>query len=61
MEYRGIQYQIVQTANPTGSVYIPGRRSKSGTANKRLLAIRHAETAIDNAIKVGPTKTPTKQ
>jgi hypothetical protein len=55
---------VVQTASPTGwkwTVYVPGRPPKSGTAVNRLFAIRHAEVAIEKAIKVKPAKTPTKQ
>jgi hypothetical protein len=63
MEYKGIQYQIVQTANPTGfkwTVHIAGRPPKTGTARSRELAARLAEIVIDEAIRVKPSK-PLKQ
>jgi hypothetical protein len=62
MDYKGIPYSVVQTANPTGwkwTVYIPGRRPKSGTATSRPVAIVHAEIAIENAIKVKSAKPQT--
>jgi hypothetical protein len=64
MEYKGIQYQVVQTANPTGfkwTVHIAGRPLKTGIARSRELAIRLAEIAIDGAIRVKPSKPPLKQ
>jgi hypothetical protein len=54
-EYSGIPYSVVQTANPNGrkwTIYVPGKRPKSGMALNRPSAIRLAETAIDKAIKV---------
>jgi hypothetical protein len=64
MERNGIPYSVVQTANPTGwkwTIFIPGRRPKSGTALSRAIAIRVAELAIDKAIKVKRTKPASKQ
>jgi len=55
MEHNGIPYSVVQTANPTGwkwTIYIPGKRPKSGVTFNRDAAIRIAEHAIDKAIKV---------
>jgi hypothetical protein len=64
MEHNGIAYNVVQTANPTGwkwTIYVPGKRPKSGTALNRAIAIRVAELAIDKAIKVKVTKPAPKQ
>jgi hypothetical protein len=63
MEHRSVQYQVVQTANPTGwkwTIYVPGRRPKTGTASNRSMAIRLAEIAIDKAIRVKSAKRPVK-
>jgi len=54
-EHRGIQYSVVQTSSPTGwkwTVRLDEQRTKIGTAPSRMAAIRLAETAIDNSIKV---------
>jgi hypothetical protein len=64
MEYKGIQYQVVQTANPTGfkwTVHIAGRPPKAGITRNRDLAIRLAEIAIDGAIRMKPSKPSLKQ
>jgi hypothetical protein len=64
MEYKGITYTVVQTANPTGwkwSFRIPGKPIKSGTASSRAIAIVRAHTAIDQAIKVKRRPKPTTQ
>jgi len=64
MEHRGVQYLIVQTANPTGwrwTIYVPGRQPKTGTAANRPIAIRFAEIAIDKAIRVKVLKPPVRQ
>jgi len=64
MEHNGITYGVVQTANPTGwkwTIYIAGRRPKSGTGLNRPIAIRLAEIAINKAIKVKPAKFVAKQ
>jgi hypothetical protein len=61
MEHKGIQYGVVQTANPSGwkwSFQIEGRQPKTGTAYSRTEAIRAAETAIDKAIRATPLKAP---
>jgi hypothetical protein len=53
MEYRGIEYTIVQTANPTGwkwTVHL-GKRAKTGTAFNRIAACRFAERTIDAYLK----------
>jgi hypothetical protein len=59
MEHQGIQYGVVQTANPYGwkwSFQIEGRQPKTGTAYSRIEAIRFAEIAIGKAIKATPPK-----
>lgn len=63
MEHNGISYSVVQTGSPTGwkwTIYIPGKRPKSGTALNRLIAIRLAQIAIDKAIKVTIAMPPPK-
>jgi hypothetical protein len=64
MEHNGIPYSVVQSANPTGwkwTIYIPGRRPRSGTAVNRAMAIRLAESAIEKAIRVKRPKHLIKQ
>jgi hypothetical protein len=59
MEWKGIQYSIVQTTSPRGwrwIVYLPGRQPKSGTSSNRQIALRRAQIAIDQAIKGMPPK-----
>jgi hypothetical protein len=51
---RGIQYTVVQTANPTGwkwTVSIDAKRTKTGTGFVRLGAIRRAEKVIEGYVK----------
>ena len=54
MEYRGIQYQIVQTASPTGWRWTvelaPPLRSRTGQTIDRAEAVRKALAAIDNLV-----------
>jgi hypothetical protein len=53
MEHKGIQYQIVQTASPTGwkwTVQIDDNRTKTGTSFSKGNAIFKAVTAIDKAL-----------
>ena len=64
MEYKGLQYSIVQTSNPTGwkwTIFVPGRRPKTGMAGNRPMAIRLAEIAIDKAIRVKSATAPVMQ
>ena len=54
MEYRGIEYAIVQTSNPNGwkwVVSIQGKRTKTGTGPNRRYAIHSAEKVIDGYLK----------
>jgi hypothetical protein len=53
MEHRGIQYQVVQTANPTGflwTVYLDETRTRTGVSFSRENAISNAVRAIDKAL-----------
>ena len=54
MEYKGIEYQVVQTANPTGwkwTVSMDGRRPRTGEGYTRAAAIALAQLAIDRLAK----------
>lgn len=54
MKYRGIEYQIVQIANPHGwkwTVFLDATRTRTGTAVTRAHAVLDAERAIDKALK----------
>jgi hypothetical protein len=53
MEYRNIEYQVVQTSSPTGwkwTVHIPGRRVRTGSSYNRASAIGLAQRAIDKLL-----------
>jgi hypothetical protein len=53
VEYRGIQYEVVQTANPTGwkwTVQLDGGRTKTGLSISREYAIFDATNAIEKAL-----------
>jgi hypothetical protein len=57
MEHRGIQYLVVQTANPTGwkwTVQLDGGGIKTGVSFLRQYAIFDATNAIDKALRVAP-------
>jgi len=61
MEFKSIEYQIVQTANPTGwksTVLIEGKRKNTGSTFRRLSATRLAETAIEKHLKTDARKPP---
>jgi hypothetical protein len=52
MKYRGIEYQVVQTAIPTGwrwTVQFDNERTRTGTGYNRTHAIGLAQRAIDKA------------
>jgi hypothetical protein len=54
MEFRGIEYTVVQTANPTGwkwTVSTDAKRTKTGMAFSRVGAIRRAEKVIEDHVK----------
>ena len=53
MEYKGIQYEVIQTANPTGwkwTVQLDGGRTKTGLSISREYAIFAATNAIEKAL-----------
>jgi hypothetical protein len=59
MEYKGIQYLIVQTANPTGfkwTVLLEGNRSKSGEAPTMKAAVFDVERKISKELKKARAK-----
>jgi hypothetical protein len=54
VEYRGFEYNVVQTANPTGWKWVISLdeiRTKAGTAYNRASAVRFAELAITKHLK----------
>jgi hypothetical protein len=54
MEHKGIQYQVVQTANPTGfkwSVQLDNNKTKTGEAPSKSSAIFLAVLFIDRAVR----------
>jgi hypothetical protein len=54
MEHRGIQYQVVETADPRGwkwIVQLTDGRTKTGVSFSRGHAIFYAMNAIDLALK----------
>jgi hypothetical protein len=56
MEYKGIEYSIVQTADPTGfkwTVQLDAARTRTGVAYSRVEAISTAQRAIDKALPKG--------
>ena len=53
MEYRGIQYLVVQTANPTGfkwTVHLDASRSRTGVSSTMKSAVIDAQRKIDKAL-----------
>jgi len=57
MDYKGIEYQVVQTANPTGwrwTVQMEGREPRTGSGHNRTAAVALAQIAIDKLIKAPP-------
>lgn len=54
MNYKGIEYSVLRTANPTGwkwTVFLDETRTRSGSAHSRAYAVLEAEYAIDKALK----------
>jgi hypothetical protein len=50
VEHKGIQYQVVQTANPTGfkwTVQLDENRTKTGLSHSRESATFNAVRAVD--------------
>jgi hypothetical protein len=57
MDYKGIEYHVVQTADPTGwrwTVQMEGRESRTGSGHNRTAAIALAQIAIDKLLKAHP-------
>jgi hypothetical protein len=55
MEYRGIEYQIVQTAVPAGwkwTVFIEAKPMKTGSSGSHTLAKNAAEASIRKHLKM---------
>jgi len=53
MTHNGIEYSVVQTANPTGwkwTVQLDQGRTKTGTSYSKGNAIFHAVSAIDKVL-----------
>jgi hypothetical protein len=60
MEHKGIQYQVVQTANPTGfrwTVQLDEKRTRTGVARAKGTAIFHAVSFIDRELRERPRQT----
>ncbi len=54
MEYKGVEYSVVQTANPTGwkwTAFLDATRTRTGVAHSRAHAILDAKRAIEKAVK----------
>jgi hypothetical protein len=54
VDYKGIQYTVVQTANPTGwkwTIRLDESRTKEGVAFSRASAIAFAERSIAKRLK----------
>jgi hypothetical protein len=59
VEYRGVQYEVVQTANPTGYkwvVHLTTTRVKTGSSFSRAVAIVEAKRVIDKTVATPKTK-----
>lgn len=59
MEYKGIQYHVVQTANPTGhkwTVEIDAIRTRTGESFSMKDAIQDAQRKIDKELRGSKTK-----
>jgi hypothetical protein len=54
VQYNGIEYQVVQTANPTGwkwTVQLDATRTRSGTSYSMKSAVFDAQRKIDKELK----------
>ncbi len=63
MQYKGIEYQVVQTANPTGwkwTVQLDATRTRSGTSYSMKSAVLAAQRKIDDGLPVKATRPPRK-
>jgi len=62
MEYRGVEFTVLQSASPRGwTVEITGRKPKSAIVCDRAGAILHARRAIDAALGSQPLNAPGEQ
>jgi hypothetical protein len=54
MEYKGVEYEVLQTSNPTGwkwIVRLETGRHKSGISFSRPMAVTSAKHAIEKILK----------
>jgi hypothetical protein len=54
VDYKEIEYSVVQTANPAGwkwTVFLDATRTRTGIAHSRADAVLDAERAIDRVMK----------
>jgi hypothetical protein len=61
MDHRGIEYQVVQTANPSGyrwTIQLDAMKTRTGTSASKGNAIFQVARVIDTAIKA-KSKTET--
>jgi hypothetical protein len=64
MEHKGVQYQVVQTANPSGfrwTVQLDENRTRTGVARAKGNAIFQAVRFIDRALRERPKPPGTKR
>ncbi len=65
MEYKGIEYRVVQAANPTGwkwTVFLDATRTRTGLSSTRAHAVLDAERVIDNLkAKTQPKSEPSRE
>ena len=57
MEYRGVEFTVLQTLSPKGwkwTIELPGQKPKSGVVHDRAGAIVRAKRAIDTALGAPP-------
>jgi hypothetical protein len=54
MEYRGVEFTVVQTANPTGwkwTVHLGDGKEKNGECDTRAAGIRFAQRVMDRHVR----------
>ena len=54
MEYKGVEYQVLQTTSPPGwkwIVFLDANRTRTGYSRTRAMAILDAEHVIDKALR----------
>jgi hypothetical protein len=60
MEYRGVEFTVLQTASPRGwrwTFELPGRKPRSGVVHDRAGAIINAKRAIDALLSTEQAET----